>query len=369
MHFTVDYLASGLLLMFLLAIFLIKKRLFLTYTQPSLAFSRLKDLQQSSWRSRLVPYPSKLHLAALICLMIAFIDPHLLFPKSSSLMKLSHPYREIPTEGLAMYLVLDQSGSMGESVVATGKNNLKESIPKIDLLKQVTRQFIIDHPSDMMGLVSFARVPRVLVPLTLDQDTLLKQLDQIQVAKNLDNDGTAIGYAIYKTANLIAATRHFAEDLRQGGKPPFTIKSAVIIVVTDGFQDPNRLDYGNRLRTMELDDAAAYAKSQNIHLYVINIDPSFSSAQFAPHRRQLTSITAQTGGGFYMVTDNQELKDIYASIDRLEKGTVSREASLHGLDEKSAYARFSLYPFFILLGLGCLLAALFLDAFILKTVP
>lgn len=369
MRFAIDYIAAGILAGTLLIFSLLKIFLFSHFTFPSLAFSRLADLKLSSWRARLNPLTAKLHLAALVCLMIAFIDPHFLFPKSPISHKQFLPLREIPTEGIAIYLVLDRSGSMAQSVVAIGIDGQTETISKIDLLKQVTKQFIMNHPSDLIGLVSFARVPRVLVPLTLDRETLLKQLDQIQVVKNPENDGTAMGYAIFKTANLMAATRHFAEDMHQNGKPPYTIKSAVMIVVTDGFQDPSRLDQGNRLRTIELDDAAAYAKSQGVRLYVINIDPALASAQYAPHRRQLQAITALTGGQFYLVNDNQQLQDIYTNIDQLEKGTISQEARLQTLDSKTSYTRFSLYPFFIFVGLGLLLTALFLDSFILKVVP
>lgn len=369
MHFAIDYTAAGILLGILILIGSLKIFFFSRSITPSLAFSRLADLNQSSWRSRLAFLPTKLHLASLICFMIAFIDPHFLFPKPSLSQKQNLPSHETPTEGIAIYLVLDQSGSMAESVEATGEEGHRKLIPKIDLLKRVTKQFILAHPSDLIGLVSFARVPRVLVPLTLDRDTLLHQLDQIQVVKNPDQDGTAMGYAIYKTANLLAATRHFANDLQQEGKPPYTIKSAIIIVVTDGFQDPSRLDYGNRLRTMELDDAAAYAKKEKIRLYVVNIDPALSTAQYAPQRRQLQAITTLTGGQFYLVSDSQGLQDIYAAIDQLEKGTISQETQLKALDTKSSYTRFSLYPFFILLGIGSLFLSLFLDSTLLRRIP
>lgn len=369
MYFTIDFLALGLLLSLLLAWGLLTMTRFSNSSTPSLAFSWLKYLHHPSWRSQLTPLSKRLYLAGLIGLMIAFIDPHILFPRSSASSPQHLPIRELPTEGIAIYLALDQSGSMAESVSAPNVEGRIQSIPKIDLLKEVTKQFIIDHPSDLIGLVSFARVPKVLVPLTLDQETLLSKLKQISVVKRPEDDGTGIGYAIYKTAQLIAATRHFSQDLRQDGQPPYTIKSAVIIVVTDGFQDPSRLDLGNRLRTIELDDAADFAKSENIRLYVINIDPAMASSTYAPHRRQLKAITASTGGQFYIVSDSQGLKDIYASIDKLEKGTIPQEATLQAADEKSNTSRYSLYPFFLLIGMSCLLAALFLDSFILKRVP
>lgn len=364
MRFAIDYMATAILMGGCLFAGLLKVFLFPPSPTPSLAFSKLSDLKLFSWRSRLFSLPKKLQWAALVCFMIAFMDPHFLFPKSPNTQLQSQPLHALPTEGLAIYLVLDQSGSMAEAVEAIGKNGQAEKIPKIDLLKRVTQQFILDHPSDLIGLVSFARVPKVLVPLTLDQKTLLKQLDQIQVAQTSEEDGTAMGYAIYKTAHLLAMTRHFANDVQQEARPPYTIKSAVMIVVTDGFQDPSRLDQGNRLRTMELDDAAAYAKKQNIRLYVVNIDPALATAEYAPQRRQLQTITASTGGQFYMVSNAQDLQDIYAKIDRLEKGSISQEANIQTIDTKSAYTRFSTYPFFIFLGLSCIFLAFVLNMMI-----
>lgn len=368
MHFSIDFFAFGILFTGLLTAGLLKHFVFRHTRSPSFAFSRLKDLKLSSWRSRLAAYPRKLHLAALLFFMAAFIDPHFLYLKTPISDQNRKPLHELPTEGIAIYLALDQSGSMAELVKATDDQGNSVRIPKINLLKQVTKQFILAHPSDLIGIAAFARVPRILVPLTLDQSTLLKQLDQIQVVSNPQEDGTAIGYAIFKTANLIAATRHFANDLQQQGRPPYTIKSAVIIVVTDGFQDPSRLDYGNRLRTLELDDAAAYAKSVGVHLYVVNIDPALATSKYAPQRRQLQTITGITGGKFYLVDDSNDLQAIYDDISRLEKGAINREAKLHETRE-SAFTRFSLYPFLIALGLCCLFSSLMLESIFLREVP
>lgn len=362
MHFAIDPVATGILLLGLLAIGFLKNHFFSKKIAPSLAFSNVKIIQYSSWRSRLAHFLPKLHAIAFGSLLIAFVDPHFLFIKSS-LIETKQKTNLLPTEGTAIYLVLDVSGSMSQSV-----SNGRKSTSKIDLLKNVTQQFIKDHPNDLIGLVSFARVPKVLVPLTLDQETLLDQLNQIQVVQNEDEDGTAMGYAIYKTAQLIAATRHFANDLNQQGKPPYTIKSAVIIVVTDGFQDPSHLDKGNRLRTMELDDAASEVKNQQIHLYVINIDPALSTSQYAAQRRQLQSITTLTGGQFYLVDNQQQLEDIYSAINQLEKGTILKEPT-RSVQKKTDFNRFSLYPFFITFGLLTLLIALFIDTFIVKVVP
>jgi Ca-activated chloride channel homolog len=221
----------------------------------------------------------------------------------------------------------------------------------------------------LIGIVSFARIPKVVVPLTLDQDVLIDRLNELELVKDPADDGTAMGYAIFKTANLIAATRHFAEDLKEKEKTAYAIKHAIMIVVTDGFQDPSRLDYGNRLRTIELDEVATYAKEQGIRLYIVNIDPHFSSSvEFAPHRRQMVTLTEMTGGHFYSVSKSQDLQQVFETIDHVEKEEIpvnlSPEENL-----KFAYRRVSLFPYLILLGFICFLSALFLDTTFLKKIP
>lgn len=370
MRFAIDETAALILLIGILIIGLCKRFLFQTPSQsPSLAFSRLNDLKQETWRTRLFPLSSKLHGIALLCFMIAFIDPHFLFPKSSSNSTKNHSSPELPTEGIAIYLTLDRSGSMAEKVEVTNEQGKSEFISKITLLKQVTKEFILQHPSDLIGLVTFARVPQVVVPLTLDQEFLLDQLNKIVVVKKGDEDGTAMGYAIYKTVKLLSATRHFANDGQQQGGLPYTIKSGVIILVTDGFQDPSRLDAGNRLRTLELDEAATYAKNEGIRLYIVNIDPHLSTAEYAPQRKQLQKITSLTGGQFYLVSNSFALKEVYADIDRIEKGTILHPTVEQTQDQKSLFHRYSLFPFFLFIGMLSLFVTLLLECTLLRRVP
>jgi Ca-activated chloride channel family protein len=280
------------------------------------------------------------------------------------------PERKVlPTEGIAIYLVLDRSGSMGE-LISVGR----ERRSKLDLLKQVTAQFIQGNPelgltgrhTDMIGLVAFARVPNVLSPLTLDHKAILKLLSQLDVVKDKNLDGTAIGYAIYKTANLIAATRLFAKDLQGQGKPAYEIKNSVILLVTDGFQDPSLLDKGNRVRTIELQEAAQYALEQGVRLYIINVEPKIASEQFAPQRHLMQSIAEMTGGKFYLATSVQGLAEIYSEIDNIEKSLLPEEAITAPIQPKR---RVSFFPYLIALGMLCLLLAVLLKTTILKTFP
>lgn len=367
MHLTIDWWSLGILALFLPFIALIKKFFFANTQTPSLAFSQVKELDKitPNWRVRFASLPKWLYFATLACFLLAFIDPHLVTSKNFSDPESQTGKRTtIPTEGTALYLALDQSGSMAQKVLTRSSDGSRLYMPKIDLLKKFTGQFIRERRNDLIGLMAFARLSRTLVPLTLDQKRLIDVLDELKVVTNPKEDGTAIGYAIFKAANLITATRHYADELNQQGVSQYDIKSAVIIVITDGMQDPSNLDKGNRLRTMELDEAANYAKSQNIRLYVVNIDPAFATEEYAPHRRQLQKITQLTGGQFYLANEGQDLQQIYNSINVLEKGKVPQMA-ISVIDIRL----FSFYPYLIALGLICFLVACILDSIYFKVCP
>lgn len=280
-------------------------------------------------------------------------------------------------EGVAIYFVLDQSGSMeGKAQISSSRG--RETITKLALLKQVTKAFIQGdanlglkgRPSDMIGLVAFARTAQVLSPLTLDHSILLDKLAKLDMMRIDDQDGTGIGYAIYKTANLIAATRHFAENLRGQGKPAYTIKDAVMILVTDGMQDPNPLDQDNRYRWMDPEQAAAFAKEHNIHLYVVNIDPEFSKPQWEANRKQMKRVAEMTGGRFYTLNSFSSIADIYKEIDALTKSTLPAPSLAEArADDQFHDATVYMYPWLIAIGMTALALALVLQTTWLRVVP
>jgi len=279
----------------------------------------------------------------------------------------------IPIEGIAIYLVLDRSGSMAGNI-----KSHKKMITKMDLLKDVTKNFVVGHPqsglkgrpNDMLGLVVFSRGAQVLSPLTLDHQAIMDQLDQLQYITDYNQDGTAIGYAIYKTAHLIAATRHYAQNLLGEGKPAYEIKSSVMILITDGLQSPSPLDKGKKLRNIELLNAAQYAKEQDIRLYVVNVEPRIASKEFLAHRSLMKQIAEMTGGKFYLVESSVGLDKIYAEIDHLEKSVLPVEMShLSFPEDQYIYRRISFYPYLIGVGMLCLLFAVLLETTVLRRVP
>lgn len=220
----------------------------------------------------------------------------------------------LPREGVALYLVLDRSGSMNEMV----PTNRGVQVSRMDELKRVTKEFIKGHDNDLLGLVAFARKPDILVPLTLERAPLYQAIDQLHVVLDRKReDGTQIGYAIYKTAHLIDAVNEL-----QKNRGSYDIKHSAIILVTDGLQTTHPDDINDPYRSIGLDDAAEYAKSVGVRLYIVNITPEIERPEFAPQQRQLQRVTEITGGRFFVVSSPYLLDKIYDEIGSIEKSQI-----------------------------------------------
>lgn len=368
MYFQIDLNASIVALILIILFLVINKFLLKQIRRPHWKFSHLQHLTLQSWKMKYVDYPKKIHYLAFAFFLLAFLDPHFVGEQKQQQKASLKKTLQMPTDGIAIYLVLDRSGSMAENAQVSDKNI--KNISKFELLKTVTQAFILEHSTDLIGLIAFARVPQVVVPLTLDQSALLNKLSQLEIVKSQDSDGTALGYAIFKAIHLLDATRHFSRQKSVEKLSPYEIKGSVIIAVTDGVQDPSYLDEGNRLRTIELEEVGKLAKEQHIPLYIININPKFASGEFAPHRRQQQKITKETGGNFYLITHPGELREIYVQIDQIEKGKIyKQQVPLLGSNHKREY-RVGNFDFYLIgMGLICLFCALFLEECILRRIP
>jgi len=206
-----------------------------------------------TWKSRWSFLPQAFFIASLGLGALAALDP-----RWETLLS-SETYTPPPTKGIALCLILDRSGSM------TAKGRGGKS--RIDQLKIQSQAFVKKRPQDLLGLIAFARSAEVLTPLTLDHQDLLHALQNLQVVPQKEQDGTAIGYAIYKGAEMMGAIQAFTG---------YTLKGMAMIVVTDGLQDPNPLDAGKRLRNMDIEEASDKAAEKGfISIFSISI-PSCS---------------------------------------------------------------------------------------------
>ena len=402
--FQIDWFAFFLVVSFLIVFFLLKLYLRpLVSSKAQFFFSKVSLLKDypSSKRVVLSKVPFILKVVALTFFLIAFIDPHFLISqKTEDLSKNNEEagakeetqennqdnieLAKIPTEGIAMYLVLDQSGSMNQEVVVKTAGGKKVKVTRIELLKQMTSYFIRGdskyglkgRAQDMLGLLSFARVARVISPLTLDHAALLEQLKKLETVKVQKEDGTAIGYAIYKAANLIVATQHFAKNLKEEENPAYTIKNTVMVVVTDGLHNPNPLDKNHDLRTMSLSTASNFAKKENIRLYIINIEPAIAYPDFKQEREELQRAAEKTGGKFYLTKNPSDLIAMYSEIDQLEKSLLPVEEEVEVVVKekkiekgKEYFIRESFYQYLIGIGIFFLFFGIFFETTYFRQVP
>ena len=244
----------------------------------------------------------------------------------------------ISSEGIAILMAVDISGSMAAlDLQVDGRQS-----SRLDAVKQTFRSFVgggknlSGRDGDLIGMVTFARYPDSICPLTLDHDALLSLLDQVDIVSVPEEDGTAIGEGIALGV----------ERLKDS-----TAKSRVMIVLTDGV---------NNAGDTEPLQAAQIAKALGIKIYTIGAGtrgmammpvrgPNGQTVlQRMPvdiDERTLTEIATLTGGQYFRATDGVALQAIYAEIDRLEKSTNVTE-------HYQQYAE--LFPLILLPGLGCL---------------
>lgn len=225
------------------------------------------------------------------------------------------------TEGIAIQLVVDRSGSM------QAMDFQKEQTPvdRLTAIKDVAGRFVLGEEdqdgrfSDLIGLVTFAGVADGVTPPTLDHAFLVSQLQNTRIVDRRSEDGTAIGDAIGLAVEKLAA-------LDKNQKIP--IKSKVAIVLTDGENNAGDLDPVQ---------AADLAKMLDVKIYTIGVGTKGRApfpvtdmfgrrairwTEVTIDEETLTKIAEATGGKYFRATDTESLEQIYAEIDQLEKSKV-----------------------------------------------
>ena len=220
----------------------------------------------------------------------------------------------LPADGIALMLVLDVSGSMGEAdygTDATGK-----ALSRLDAAKTVLKRFVaggeVDgvtfagRPTDQVGLVAFAAVPRTACPLTLNHSVLLTLADGLAPTTGVDA-GTNLGDALAEGLLRLEA----AGDRRK-----------VLVVLSDGEQNADRAGPTGPLKPRE---AAQLAANLRVPVHCIDCGgeakPGASeeaAKQRADGRRTLETVAAMTGGRFLTADDPAGLRAAYQQLDALE---------------------------------------------------
>lgn len=205
---------------------------------------------------------------------------------------------KINVEGIDMMVVLDVSGSMQ---ICDDENDQRS---RLMVAKQEAIKFIEKRTDDPIGLVIFAHGAVSRCPLTLDKKILKEILQDIDIGV-IDPSGTVLSLGMMMGANRLKNSAS---------------KNKIMIVLTDGTPSPE---------DAPIESAVAIAKKLGIKIYTIGIgydgvryvmDP-FRGMQELPgvNKVLLNGIAEQTGGRYFEAKQPQDMKNIYETIDALEK--------------------------------------------------
>ncbi len=243
----------------------------------------------------------------------------------------------VETEGIDIVLAVDSSTSMlGEDFQARGRR-----LSRIDIVKDVIKDFIKGRSNDRLGLVTFAARAYTMCPLTLDYGWLLTNVDRLQAG--IVEDGTAIGSGISASLNRLRAS---------------SAKSQVVILLTDG-----RNNAGNVAPLV----AAQAANALKVKIYTIGAGTRglvpypardmfgrkvYQQVQIDLDEETLQQIASVSGGKYFRATDTDSLRRIYAEIDRMERSKIEEK----GYQQVRELFAWFLIPGLVLLGLEMVLS-------------
>ena len=214
----------------------------------------------------------------------------------------------VKASGIDIVVSVDLSLSMAaEDFVENGQR-----VNRVYLARKVLKKFIEGRPNDRIGLVAFSGKAYVVTPPTLDHDFLLQNVERLNL-ETIKEAGTAIGLGLNAAVNR----------LRE-----LDSKSRIVILMTDGVNNTGKVPPLT---------AADAAKALKVKVYTIGIGtrgmaPMPYTDAFGRRIMQnepveideeiLTEISKRTGGRYYRADTTENLKGIYAEIDRLEKTEI-----------------------------------------------
>jgi Ca-activated chloride channel family protein len=312
-------------------------------TGPSLRFSSTAgaDRLPDSWRRRLARLPLALRAAAMVLLVVALARP----------VSGRDPVRNV-TEGVAIQMVLDRSGSM-----AIGMDYRGQTLPRFEVAKRVFSDFVLGdgrdlrgRPDDLVGVVAFAGFADTISPLTNSREALGGLLKELAIIREASKDGTAIGDGIALGAARLKSAEQEAEAAASAGDA-YRIKSKVLILLTDGEQNAGKRSPAQ---------AAALAAQWGIKIYAIGVSSGAGGGFPAAAGEVLQQAAEATGGMFREASDERSLRAVYGEIDRLEKSEVQ---TLQYLSVRE------LFPPLALAALALLCLQLLLSATALRRLP
>ena len=321
--FRFQFVWAFLIIPFIVFMFLRKRKM------GSISYSNIEIVKKSGIKKTIKhKIGSWVIMAGMILLTAAIARPQLVDVRENS-----------QKFGIDIVMVLDVSGSM-TSV------DFKPS--RLEVAKQLTRDFIANRVNDRIGFVIFSGTAFTKTPLTTDYNIIGKMIEQIQPG-DVNKDGTAIGMGLAVAANRLKNS---------------SAKSKVVILLTDG---------DNNAGTITPETAAELTKEMGIKVYTIGVGTDktimprqglfgieYVAVPGGLNEQLLKNIAESTGGLYFRARSSENLKDIFSKIDQMEKTKI---------DIKNVFNYTELYFMLALLGLLVIIAGLILEELIFIKIP
>lgn len=261
----------------------------------------------STFRLRAARWLPALRVAAVLLLVVGLARP-----------RAGRAEALVPAEGIDIALSLDISSSMDANSLGGGKSRL-------DVTREVIRDFIKGRTNDRIGLVVFQEDALPMAPLTLDYAALDRVVAEIN--SGILPDGTGIGVGLSSALTMLRDS---------------PARSRIVILLTDG---------EHNAKSIHPNDAAAMAEALRIRVYTIGVEGATGARGHSFDEELLKSIASRTGGKYFLARSGSELADVYAEIGKLETSRLDHER----------YERFVEYgPWLALAGAALLLSELVL---------
>lgn len=196
-------------------------------------------------------------------------------------------------------IVLDASSSMAHALPGSF------AATRFDAARAAGREFAQGRPEDRVGVVAFARWPRLVCPLTWDHELFADRLAAsavVEVAS--EEDRTAIGVALAEGAARLAESGMGAR---------------VLVLITDG---------ENNCGPIPPEAGAEACAQAGVRVHTIALGGGDARTGGAPDAALLARIAAATGGRAFEAGDRATLEAAWRDIDALERAPVRRVTGL-----------------------------------------
>lgn len=212
------------------------------------------------------------------------------------LLALASPYKSkhidiTPKQGFDIGLLLDAS----ESMLERGFDRRNRTLDRFDVVKNVVSDFAKKRLNDNLGVVVFGQFAFIAAPLTFDKPIISDIVKRLRVG--IAGRSTAIYDALGQGVNLLRKSK---------------AKTKILILLTDG---------RNTSFNASLDDVLHLAQKYKVKVYTVGIGREGEYNQILLHK-----IATETEGKAFSARSGEELTEVYAEIDRLEKSEIKSKS-------------------------------------------